>query len=218
MKWIDSEDEPEVYEAHNSFKEDEEFKEIAEDFMRDDEVEVNEDWKESFNNGIMSQIKEKGKLTCGVSNCVAFTADLCRTCSACKNKKRCRLRKCLNYKKILDARSKAVKKCKKCHRGFSTHSSLVRHYSKSNCGTIARKWGNLPHKCLICEDGTLYENHESFIKHTISTHGGKIWYKVRCPMVQCQAFIKPNKRPWTKPEQPEMIPSAASLGSKCLCR
>ena len=26
---------------------------------------------------------------------------------------------------------------------------------------MAKKWGNLPHKCLICQDEPLYENHES---------------------------------------------------------
>ena len=70
------------------------------------------------------------------------------------------------------------KTCKKCYKVFSVLGSLRRHEAKSNCGTIAKKWGNLPHKCLMCAEEPLYVIHESYIVHTNLHHGGKFRYLV----------------------------------------
>ncbi len=131
--------------------------------------------------------------TCGIKDCSACATEPCRVCSACKSKKRCKERKCVKYAQLLDARSRSEKKCSKCHQTFANHSSLLRHEGKTNCGRLAKRWGNLPHKCLMCFETPLFENHEHYIIHTNIAHGGKIRYSVRCPMLMtCEKFIKPN--------------------------
>ena len=130
--------------------------------------------------------------TCGVVDCHACTTHLCRTCSACKSKKRLTKRKCGRYQQQINACSKSEKICHS-HRQFWTHGSLVRHEAKSQCGTVAKKWGSLPHKCLICEEEPLFENHECYIIHSNNQHDGKIRYSVRCPnILDCKAFVRPN--------------------------
>ncbi len=83
--------------------------------------------------------------------------------------------------------------CKKCYSKTCKKWFKVFKCPRSNCGTIAKKWGNLPHKCIMCAEEPLYVNHKSYIVHTNLHHGGKIRYSVRCPNIMtCQAFMKPN--------------------------
>ena len=131
--------------------------------------------------------------TCGSEECSACETEPCWVCSACKSKKRCKERYCRKYAQLLAARSRSERKCNKCHRTFSSHGSLSHHEAKSGCGRLAKKWGNLPHKCLMCIETPLFTNHEDLIVHTNTTHKGKIRYSVRCPNIMtCDKFIKPN--------------------------
>ncbi len=128
---------------------------------------------------------------CG-NNCKACARAPYRSCNACKTKKRCKESKCSKYQQMVNARHKADKTCKKCYKEFSTLGSFRQHEAKSNCGTIAKKWSNLPHKCLLCLelDEKLFNNHESYILHTNQYHGGIIRTLDRCPITMtCPAYV-----------------------------
>lgn len=140
-------------------------------------------------------------LKCRVG-CINCERPPCRMCKRCIQRKRCQLRECEEYKKILKAKNteNVHRKCPNCTKTFASRSNLERHTKKHSCVDEDReyderyfKYQHLMIRCseVNCPD-PIYKNYISFARHrTISGH--KNW-KYRCDICKKFEFSKKMKR------------------------
>jgi len=160
---------------------------------KDEEVSDDEGHIPNNSKGKMSQQKENAKFrTCGVSDCAACTADPCRICSACKNKKRCLLRMCAGYKRVLKEKHSRTNKytCERCSVKFTSVWNLTRHLQKKVCMTDPKsKYGEYPVVCQECQ--TFSINIKEFKNHKKTTQHTK--FKYQCIRCQPMQLVWPKK-------------------------